>query len=119
MDSYVYRADLNVSWQANPQNNVMTCTTSDGAPSLNPYFPDLTGFVATGDAVQVNDQMCDDWQLVVTTLNKTSTYDLYISRTTGIPVRYQMMGYDSLIGSHFDLYQLDYQTFLTGVTWNR
>ncbi len=71
--------------------------------------PDLTGFKLQGDAVQVNDQMCDSWQLEVTTLNKTSTYNFYVSRTTGQAVRYQMMGYDSLIGSHFDLYQLDYE----------
>jgi C1A family cysteine protease len=86
----------------------------DGTVDINPYIPDTTGFVLQGDAVQVNDQVCDDYRLTVTTMNKTSVYDLYISRNSGMPVRYQMMGYDSLIGSHFDLYQVDYLNVTEG-----
>jgi hypothetical protein len=108
MDTYIFRQDLNTTWQVNPEIDTETCFETDGQPDLNSYLPDTTGFILQGDAVQVNDQMCDSWQLSVTTLNKTSVYNLYMSRTSGLPVRYQMMGYDSLIGSHFDLYQVDY-----------
>ena len=109
---------INTTWQVNPMNDVKSCFATAGTPDIRPYMPDLTGFTVTGDAVQINDQECDNWKLAVTTLNKTSNYDFYVSRTTGLPVRYQMMGYDSLIGSHFDLYILDYTTFVSGVSWN-
>jgi len=117
LDSYVYRSDMNVTWQVNPADAVQSCFETDGQVDLISYYPDLTGFVLQTDAVQVNDQMCDDWQLTVTPagMNKTSVYDLYVSRSTGLPLRYQMMGYDSLIGSHFDLYVVDY-TNITSMT---
>ena len=114
MDVYIFRQDLSKTWQVNPENNIQTCVETDGEVELNSYLPDLTGFQVTGDAVQVNMQMCDDWQLTVTRLNKTSVYDYYISRETGLPVRYQMMGYDSLLGSHYDLYQVDYLNVTQG-----
>jgi len=60
---------------------------------------------------------CDNWQLSVDTLGLTSTYNFFVSRATQIPVRYQMMGYDSLIGSHFDLYVLDYLNVTTTAFW--
>lgn len=60
---------------------------------------------------------CDNWQLSVDTLGLTSTYNFYVSRTTQMPVRYQMMGYDSLIGSHYDLYVLDYLNVTTTAFW--
>lgn len=118
MDSYIFRGDLNTTWQVNPMNDVKSCFETPGTPDILPYMPNLAGFTVTGDAVQINDQECDNWKLAVTTLNKTSNYDFYVSRTTGLPVRYQMMGYDSLIGSHFDLYILDYTQFVSGVSWN-
>lgn len=100
--------DLNITWQTNPEIDTLKCFQTNGEVEINSYLPDLTGFVLQADAVQVEDQMCDDWQLTVQHLNSTSVYDFYISRVTNLPVRYQMMGYDSLIGSHFDLYQVDY-----------
>ena len=44
-------------------------------------------------------------------------YDVHTSADTRIhriSSSYQMMGYDSLIGSHFDLYQVDYLNVTTG-----
>jgi hypothetical protein len=114
MDTYIFRSDINTTWQVNPEIDTPMCFTTAGSVDLYNYYPDTTGFVLQGDAVQVLDQMCDSYQLSVTTLNKTSVYNLYISRETGSPVRYQMMGYDSLIGSHFDLYQVDYLNISTG-----
>ena len=55
--------------------------------------------------------MCSLWQQVVVNGKKTSTYSLWVDKSTGSPVRYEMMGYDSLIGSHFDKYVLDYQDY--------
>lgn len=108
LDTYVFRQDLNVMWQVNPMIYTPTCFETKGPVDINPYLPDTTGFVLQDKTVQVNNQICDDWKLSTTVLDSTSTYDLYVSRSTGMPVRYTMQGYDSLIGSHYDLYVVDY-----------
>lgn len=44
--------------------------------------------------------------------NKTNTYTLYITdKEPHIPVKYEMLGYDDLLTSHYDHYILDYITF--------
>jgi len=117
-DTYIFRTDLNATWQVNPtsMDGVAStqCFGTAGVPDVRPHVPDLTGFTLETDAVQVNQQICDSWVLSSNTLGKVSTYNFYVNRDTGAAVRYQMMGYDSLIGSHYDLYQLDY-TNLTSV----
>ena len=40
--------------------------------------------------------------------DKKSTYTYYVDAATKHPVHYEMFGYDSLIGSHFDKYTIDY-----------
>lgn len=57
MDSYIFRTDLNVTWQVNPMNNVKTCFLTEGEPDIRPYLPDLTGFQLQDDAVQIDNQM--------------------------------------------------------------
>ena len=42
---------------------------------------------------------------------KTSTYTLWVAKSGGAPIRYEMMGYDSLIGSHYDKYIIDYDSY--------
>jgi len=57
MDSYIFRGDLNVTWQVNPMNSVKTCFLTEGQPDVRPYMPDLTGFQLQDDAVQIDNQM--------------------------------------------------------------
>ena len=39
---------------------------------------------------------------------------MYISATEpAVPVHYEMYGYDSLLGSHFDKYEVDYLSYDT------
>jgi len=60
----------------------------------------------------VEGQACDVWQLIVTEGRKTNKYTMWVKQSQGdeaiIPVKYEMMGFDSLIGSHFDKYVLEY-----------
>ena len=56
---------------------------------------------------------CDKWQLIDVEWKKSSTYTMWLESATGRPVRYMMMGYDSLLGSHFDKYILDYSSFIS------
>ena len=36
---------------------------------------------------------------------------MYVATKTGNPVRYVMKGYDTLLGSHYDKYYLDYKNY--------
>ena len=45
--------------------------------------------------------------------DKKSTYSYYTNAVTGEPVYYEMVGYDSLLGSHYDRYYVEYFNFNT------
>ena len=53
------------------------------------------------------------YQSVVQEGDKTNTYNYYINSITGFPVFYEMFGYDTLIGSHYDKYYIEYFNFKT------
>lgn len=68
--------------------------------------------------------LCEVWQNVTTVGHKKNTYTLWVTRsergTDGkeepvIPIHYEMMGYNTLLGSHYDKYLLDYKEFSTQV----
>ena len=51
---------------------------------------------------------CNVWRNVVKEGDKRNVYTLWQSLSTELPVRYEMMGYDNLLGSHYDKYYIDY-----------
>src|SRR4029434_2054969 len=60
--------------------------------------------------------LCEVWQSVTQIGSKQNTYSLWITRPEGgasppTPVHYEMMGYNTLLGSHYDKYLLDYTEF--------
>ena len=57
--------------------------------------------------------MCDVWQLVDMEGRKKNVYTMWVDAADQSPVRYEMMGFDSLIGSHYDKYLLDYDVYNT------
>jgi hypothetical protein len=87
MDTYIFRGDLNLTWQVNPMNNIKTCFLTEGPPDIRTYMPNLTGFVQEGDAVQINGQMCDSWKLVQKTLNKTRSAHVHSMQAMSCPSR--------------------------------
>ena len=52
---------------------------------------------------------CNIYQLINKVGKKKNTYTLWVSADQNVPVRYEMMGYDSLLGSHYDKYYVDYE----------
>jgi len=48
------------------------------------------------------------WRSVVKEGGKRNMYTLWQSLATQLPVRYEMMGFDTLLGSHYDKYYIDY-----------
>ena len=61
---------------------------------------------------------CEKWQLKITVLEKVSTYTFWSRRDPKskqiIPVHYEMMGENTLMGSHYDQYEIAYYTFRAG-----
>jgi hypothetical protein len=43
---------------------------------------------------------------------KKNIYTLYQNKNSGLPMRYEMIGYDSLLGSHYDRYYIDYKDIM-------
>ena len=59
-------------------------------------------------------QYVEDWRLVQERGARVNTYTLYIKKGTNQPVYYEMLGYDSLYGSHYDDYKITYDSYTTG-----
>ena len=68
--------------------------------------------------------LCEVWQNVTTVGYKKNTYTLWVTHSEkdafgkkdpAIPLHYEMMGYNTLLGSHYDKYLVDYKEFSTGV----
>lgn len=67
--------------------------------------------------------LCEVWQNVTTVGYKKNTYTLWVTHSEGdagtkdpaTPLHYEMMGYNTLLGSHYDKYLVDYTEFSTSV----
>ncbi|XP_011660799.2 crustapain [Strongylocentrotus purpuratus] len=87
-----------------------------GAPVMpQSMLPDLTGFTFLSGGLR-NGQSVNLWQNKTTMTffnqSRTSTYTFAVTTTTPPrPVQYRMMGFDSLLGSHFDEYIIDYDFY--------
>ncbi|KAK2151582.1 hypothetical protein LSH36_358g01013 [Paralvinella palmiformis] len=90
--------------------NARKCFLINGTKSdpitLQSVLPDLTGFVLIGKKNR-SGQICDVWQKTEMVGAKKNSYTIWISQKNE-PVRYEMLGYDTLMGSHYDRYYLDY-----------
>ena len=54
------------------------------------------------------------WQLVEAHGHKINRYTMYVTAAEPVaPVHYEMLGFDSLLGSHYDKYELDYFEYRT------
>ncbi|XP_068747154.1 counting factor associated protein D-like [Montipora capricornis] len=68
-------------------------------------------FKYSGDA-ELSGFQCAKWEHSFTVYDKVNTYTLYTTKTRPPkPVRYEMMGYDTLLSSYYDHYILDYNEF--------
>ncbi|KAL3869090.1 hypothetical protein ACJMK2_041816 [Sinanodonta woodiana] len=84
--------------------------TSDAPITVQGCLPDLTGFQKVGSDV-VDGAACDTWQKVDMEGEKKNKYTMWVQSDNGQPIRYEMMGYDTLLGSHYDKYIIDYSGF--------
>jgi len=91
--------------------NVRSCFQTNGTKEepMGPQsvLPDLTGFKLMGTDYKLG-AACEKWENVTHIGQKKNIYTMWVSADTKRPVRYEMMGYDSLLGSHYDRYYVDY-----------
>lgn len=79
-------------------------------------LPDLSQFKWIGQDM-VAGVKCDKWRLVDREGDKVSKYTMWVRMKMSskgklaAPIRYEMKGYNSLLGSHFDHYYLEYEWF--------
>ena len=60
----------------------------------------------------MNGENCTVFYKVVKVEDKKNAYKFYQSIKTKAPVRYEMVGYDTLLGSHYDRYYFDYTNYV-------
>lgn len=102
--------------------NVMKCFqvngTKDDAVKPQPSLPDILGFQFLR-MEYYGGSLCEVWQNVTTVGNKKNSYTLWVTRSESgadaTPLHYEMMGYNTLLGSHYDKYLVDYKVFSPNV----
>ncbi|XP_068603139.1 digestive cysteine proteinase 1 [Brachionichthys hirsutus] len=103
------------------EQNVMKCFqvngTKDEAISPQASLPQVQGFKFLRKEYYEG-SLCEVWQHVNNVGAKKNTYTLWVIPSEGggtklpdTPVHYEMMGYNTLLGSHYDKYLVDYTEF--------
>ncbi|XP_074642740.1 digestive cysteine proteinase 1-like [Tubulanus polymorphus] len=94
--------------------NQLTCFLSEGDASsrITPQsvLPDMSSLSFVKKEV-VAGVPCLVYANVTVIGLKKNSYTLWVNAQTGAPVRYEMMGFDNLLGSHYDKYYVNYFNF--------
>ncbi|XP_041069092.1 digestive cysteine proteinase 2-like [Carcharodon carcharias] len=114
-----FRKPAGISYKISPattetETNVIKCFQLSGTihePVLaQPVIPNLQGFqfIKEDDSKGMH---CDVWQNFTSVGKKKNTYTMWIANSTSgpIPVHYEMKGYNTLFGGHYDKYEIDYK----------
>lgn len=90
--------------QAHHQSAGRTTGPNSGSPPLPPQFLREEYFKG---------QYCSVWQDMSNWGKKKNIYTLWVTNTScgWSPVHYEMRGYNSVLGSHYDKYEIDYSDF--------
>ncbi|XP_055628092.1 digestive cysteine proteinase 1 [Toxorhynchites rutilus septentrionalis] len=93
--------------------------TSDMPVTVQSILPDAKKFKLAGTETR-NGFKCDKFTLIDDVGQKRNVYNLWVryikspkypASRMPIPVRYEMKGYNTLLGSHYDHYYLDYDSY--------
>lgn len=113
------------------QQNKITClkVEGDNPGDVTPQsiLPDVTNFTCAGHGV-INGVQAQQWTRMEQDEEKVSKYIMWIKWKVDskgskipVPVYYEMKGYNSLLGSHYDHYYITYQAYKPAapapVTW--
>ena len=93
--------------------------TKDAPVSAQSILPDMTGFKNLGKDM-LNGEECEKWQKIDEVGDKVNKYTMWVKiiastlnpkLNIAIPLHYEMKGFNSLLGSHYDHYYLTYRNF--------
>ena len=100
------------------QINCFLVEGSEDVPVLpQSMLPNLGGFQLKKAKDVKDGQECEKWQKIEKIGEKVNKYTMWLNRvpsemfpelTIAIPVHYEMKGYNTLLGSHYDHYYLSY-----------
>ncbi|XP_072884398.1 digestive cysteine proteinase 2-like [Hemitrygon akajei] len=114
-----FKKPAGISYKISPETteteiNVIKCFQVNGTVDdpIRPQsvFPNLEGFQLLKEE-DWKGRPCSVWQYVTFEGKKKNTYTVWIANSTvgPIPVHYEMKGYNTLFGSHYDKYEVDYK----------
>ncbi|KAH9516806.1 hypothetical protein DERF_007525 [Dermatophagoides farinae] len=130
----VQRADLGQFYKIaymvrNNQQTDRVCFNMEASPispvTIQSVLPDLSNFQfkqrgicnkLTKSLPTLSSEYCEEWEYRVNLGEKDNKYVFILKRDAdgnAIPVFYLMMGYDSLMGSHYDKYEVFYESYWT------
>ncbi|XP_046357905.2 digestive cysteine proteinase 1-like [Haliotis rufescens] len=121
----ILRADVGkygITYKLAPMSNYTVNTemcfqtngTNDTVTTIQSILPDLTGFKFS-ETKMLSGVQVDLWMKRTVVGTKENVYVMYTDSKSKYPVRYEMMGYDTLLGSHYDKYSLDYESYKGGM----
>ncbi|XP_067867119.1 counting factor associated protein D-like isoform X2 [Heterodontus francisci] len=107
-----------ISYKISPETteteiNVIKCFQENGTIHdpvyAQPVIPNLKKFLFINEE-DYKGRHCSVWQNVTLEGKKKNTYTMWIANSTNgsIPVHYEMKGYNTLFGGHYDKYEIDY-----------
>ncbi|XP_028174597.1 digestive cysteine proteinase 2 [Ostrinia furnacalis] len=101
--------------------NQQTCLQVNGSSEMaievQTVLPDMTDFKYVGSETMLDSDVAK-WRMVTTIGDKVNKYTMWVKYkktlrgdSIPIPVRYEMKGFNSLLGSHYDHYYLMYDDY--------
>jgi hypothetical protein len=114
LDSFLYRFDMQNTYEIFTKIDHQECLKTSGNGSLVTLLPDLSTWDYKGQILFRN-LPCEHYQYVNKAGSKVNTYDFYYVTDADVPVRFEMIGYNIVWGSHYDHYIVDFGLYLPGV----
>lgn len=112
-------APVSTRQQLNKETCLQVNGTADNAIEVQSILPNAKEFKLEGTETR-NGFTCDKFTMIVDVGQKRNYYYLWVryikspkypASRMPIPVRYEMKGYNTLLGSHYDHYYIDYDSY--------
>lgn len=116
LDSYFYFPKESATFQIVPTDYDVSCFASVGADvAVQNFFPDLSEYTLLSNDVDIRGVAAVQYQLIKYQVGRVNTYNFYHSNDGSMrPLRFHFIGYDELLGSHYDEYSFEYFDYQEG-----
>ncbi|CAG4983314.1 unnamed protein product [Parnassius apollo] len=110
-------APVTTEKELNKETCLQVNGTEENSINIQSVLPDMTDFKFVGTETMLDSETAK-WRMVQTIGDKVNKYTMWVKYRKSlkgdplpIPVRYEMKGFNSLLGSHYDHYYLDYRDY--------